>query len=301
MARILVCGLNPAWQTVLTLPYWTPGAVIRATDSHTLASGKGMNAARVLSRLGHDVVLVQCLAGERGRQCLAACEKAGIRSIHAWGEGETRQCLTLRDDATGVVTEVISPFAVDYQEKWRDGIFQAIQDAGHFDAFILLGSAPNGWSPVFYRDLIPFVQADIKIVDAIQGLSASDLLRAQWLKINAEEWLAWEKKETISVSPGASQMNLLITDGPRPARLRLKENQSYRLTVPEIQVVNPIGAGDTVTAGLAHFLLAGMEPKWAGVQALAMGAASCLDILPAHFDAQAARDLADGIEVRTWN
>ena len=84
MAPILVVGLNPAWQKILEFEVLEPGEVNRARSLVQLASGKGMNAAKVLRRLGHEVHLLQVLGGSNGQRCLEGCMSLGIRSLHAW-------------------------------------------------------------------------------------------------------------------------------------------------------------------------------------------------------------------------
>ena len=74
MAKILVVGLNPAWQKVLCFRDFRPGEVNRAVSLDALASGKGINTAKVLRRLGHEVWLLQILGGDNGRRCQEACE-----------------------------------------------------------------------------------------------------------------------------------------------------------------------------------------------------------------------------------
>jgi sugar/nucleoside kinase (ribokinase family) len=48
-------------------------------------------------------------------------------------------------------------------------------------------------------------------------------------------------------------------------------------------VANPIGAGDTVTAGVLHHLLEGLPPAEAFRRGLALGSASCLKFQPADY------------------
>ena len=103
MAKILVAGLNPAWQKILEFGKLVVGEVNRAQSLVQLGSGKGMNAAKVLRRLGHEVHLLQVLGGSNGQRCLVACQSLDIRSVHAWTEEETRQCLTLVDLDAGDV------------------------------------------------------------------------------------------------------------------------------------------------------------------------------------------------------
>src|SRR5690606_8054196 len=49
---------------------------------------------------------------------------------------------------------------------------------------------------------------------------------------------------------------VLVTDGPRPALLS-SSDQLWRLTPPTSEVVNPIGCGDCLAAGIAVSLAAG--------------------------------------------
>src|SRR5688572_2737004 len=123
MARILVAGLNPAWQKILEFGAFAPGEVNRATSLIQMGSGKGMNAAKVLRRLGHEVHLLQVLGGANGQRCLVASQALGLRSLHVWIEEETRTCVTLVDRARGTATEVIEPFGIE-----ADGVSQALVD-----------------------------------------------------------------------------------------------------------------------------------------------------------------------------
>jgi fructose-1-phosphate kinase PfkB-like protein len=67
----------------------------------------------------------------------------------------------------------------------------------------------------------------------------------------------------------------LITDGPAPALLRFG-GQAYRTHPPEIEVVNPIGSGDCLLAGVADGLLAGQEPLDSVRRGLACAAANAI-------------------------
>jgi fructose-1-phosphate kinase PfkB-like protein len=291
MARILVMGMNPAWQTVLTLPRLHIGGVNRAGESHSLASGKGMNCARILARLGHDVTLVQVLAGEFGKRCLDACEKLNIRSLHVWADGETRQCLTIRNTADQTVTEIIEPFVVDYRKSWGDAFLKQFENLGRLDAAILMGSLPNGWSGTFYSEALPRIQADIKVLDTLQGMSWKALRQIQWVKVNSEEWHSFKASSPQTLDDLTADWHALITQGPEKAWVEKHGHVIGTVDIPAIEAVNPIGAGDTVTAGLVHHLLMGRNIPSSVLSCLSMGMASCLDILPAHFAPEDAETL----------
>jgi tagatose 6-phosphate kinase len=114
-----------------------------------------------------------------------------------------------------------------------------------------------------------------------------------WLKVNAEEYRTLLLKFPVLARAEAGPA-LLITDGGEPATVCFPDAgsvRSLRCHVPKLEaVVNPIGAGDTVTAVLADGLLRGLDPLPAVAAAMAAAAASCLNRLPAVWDdADAAR------------
>lgn len=283
MAKILVVGLNPAWQRVLAFASLRLGAVNRARETWTLASGKGINAAKALQHLGHEVTLLQILAGENGKRCLDACAAMHLHSLHVWVKGETRVCTTMLSDA-GEATELIEPFVVsDVGVETR--LLQLLDSAVVFDAVIICGSLPAGISDSLYTQLLRRVTPKQIIWDSIMGLTPELLPRITWIKVNHTEYA--QLSSTMKLN-----MPALITAGAGLPRVcnSVDADGHYRLPHP-IPIRNPIGAGDTVTAGLADGLLRGLSDADAVTHALALGAASCATPLPAEWDARQAADL----------
>jgi fructose-1-phosphate kinase PfkB-like protein len=283
MAKILVAGLNPAWQQVLVLSALKIGEVNRAAESFGLAGGKGMNAAKILARAGHEVSLLQVLAGPNGDRMLDGCTSLGIQSLHAFVAGETRAAVTLVHE--GVATEIIEPFSVGERREGPDlatSLLETVPDDVDYDALLVCGTLPAGLDPDFYARLLERVRARTIVWDSVVGFSAEVARRITWLKVNADEhralapWL-----EEFRAHPA-----LLVTDGPRDAVVRHPEaGGSYRLP-PLGPLVSPIGAGDTVTAILVDGLLHAAMPVHAAIsRALACSMASCLSPLPAEWNA----------------
>ncbi|HLP42355.1 MAG TPA: PfkB family carbohydrate kinase [Fibrobacteria bacterium] len=287
MAHILVAGLNPAWQKILEFANLDIGEVNRAETLIQLASGKGLNAAKVLRRLGHEVTLLQVVGGANGQKCLEACQALGIRSVHFRVEEETRQCLTLVDRGRGTVTEIIEPFATG-----MDGIGESLLAAlpAHpdaFDAVLLCGTLPPGVPEDIYSWLLDRYRSSLRLMDAWKGVDEALTRLAEadagmgYLKINRKEYASLEAALSRLPAPGPL---VLVTDGSADATLIRRGRVLGRIPVSRlIGVRNPIGAGDAVTAGSAHYLLQGMEPAEAFRHGLAMGSASCLTLEPAQF------------------
>lgn len=101
--ELLVLGLNPAWQRLFSLPHaLVPGEVHRLPAVVEYASGKGINAARVLQTLGVRPVVAHFLGGATGDAIAAECARIDLAQLVAPLAEPTRICTTLAEpDALG--------------------------------------------------------------------------------------------------------------------------------------------------------------------------------------------------------
>lgn len=280
MSKVLVAGLNPAWQKILEFKEFRTGEVNRADTTAELASGKGMNSAKVLRRLGHDVHLLQILGGTNGRRCLAACQDLGIRSVHAWIEEETRLCVTLVDLGRESSTEIIEPFQTAAPDLGRILLDSLPPEPSAFDAVLLSGTIPSGVPAGMFDLLLERFRPKVALLDAWKGVGASLLEKAGAVKVNRKEY---EALAPIAMA-GRARPLFLVTDGAGDASVIRDGRILSRISpAPLEKALNPIGAGDTVSAGVLHYLLQGLGPAEAFRRGLAMGTASCLRLEPADF------------------
>jgi 1-phosphofructokinase len=282
MARILVVGPNPAWQKVFVFGEFRPGQVNRASQALTLASGKGINAAKVLKRLGHDVSVLQVVGGINGRRILDACARLGLASLHVEVPEETRMCVTLAD-GRGETSELIEPFRISAPvvASLLDLLPRA-PDA--FDAIAMLGTVPPGAGEGLYDAVLDRLHPRVSVIDAWQGVSLATLAKATCAKMNLAEFGELGKRSAAAGAGKSPEGLFLVTAGAGEACVLRSGVPEARIRPPGLgQVANAIGAGDTVTAGVTHFLLAGLSPVEAFRRALAMGSASCLKFGPAEY------------------
>ena len=281
MSKVLVAGLNPAWQKILEFKGLRTGGVNRAETLVQLASGKGMNSAKVLRRLGHEVHLLQILGGSNGQRCLVAYQALDIKSVHASIEEETRECLTLVDLESGAVTEIIESFETEAPDLGRVLLDALPADSSAFDAILLSGTIPPGLPADMYTRILERFRPRISLLDAWKGVDAGLLDRAGLVKVNREEYAALAP--VAKGVRGAGPL-FLVTDGAGEAAVIRSGKTLGRISMARLEGIrNPIGAGDTVSAGTLHFLLEGLAPEEAFRRGLAMGSASCLKLEPAQF------------------
>ncbi|HWH70192.1 MAG TPA: PfkB family carbohydrate kinase, partial [Candidatus Sulfotelmatobacter sp.] len=104
---ILCIGTTPAAQRVMVFRQLTLDAVNRAVTTLDGAAGKSINVAKVLKALGEEPLAVGFLGGDRGEALRAALTAQGIELEFLTVAARTRQCITLIDQATGNITELV--------------------------------------------------------------------------------------------------------------------------------------------------------------------------------------------------
>jgi fructose-1-phosphate kinase PfkB-like protein len=296
MATVLVTGLNPAWQKILEFEKLTPGQVNRALSVQEFGSGKGLNAALVLARLGHQVSLLQIVGGINGRRHEDYCREHGVEPLSISVRNETRVCSTLVETRIGRVTELIEPFKVAANERVRERVLERLPQPGRCDALVMCGTMPAGLESHVYLEICRRVTAPLVVLDVVREVSPELLSEVDFLKVNAYELVELEKRGVNLRHSLEERPVVFVTDGPRAARMLWVQNgqkneRFFRL--PDLSGVrNPIGAGDTVTAYLAHALLAGLPAREAFREALAAGSASCLTLCPGDYDEEIRKALA---------
>jgi 1-phosphofructokinase family hexose kinase len=302
---ILTAGLTPVWQHVLVFDAFRPGAVNRALEVHWCASGKALNAALALHRLGAPCRALSPAGGAHGEAMRNDLARQGVAGCWIDTVAATRVCTTIVDLANHAATELvenargmtlaeIDAFAAAYAAE-----------AASATVVILVGSLAPGAPPTFYRDLL--AQAPVKAILDARGPELLAALEARpfLVKPNREELgrtLGRDLHRDADLFDALAEVHrrgaawVLVTDGKNPTYIRSAEGL-FRIDPPAATVVNPIGCGDCMAAGIAWALDQGREP----VEALRYGAAAATaklgEFLPALLDPARVEVLARTIEV----
>ncbi len=260
---ILVVGLSPAWQRTLEFDSLVPGKVNRAVRVSEMASGKGVNVARVARQLGAKVRLLTVAGGCRGRQLMAGLPSA---VVVVRVKAETRICQTLM--AGGVITELV-------EEAGPLSRAEVASVMRHFDRqqararlIVLSGSVPAGCGDDFYARLIRRARVPVLVDAHGRQLSHAMAARPLVVKVNRDEF-----------REGAGAEWVVISDGPRPVGVR-HGRERFTVTPPRVNAVNTIGCGDAMMAGMAVALARGEAMPAAVRFGVACGAANALTPQP---------------------
>ena len=301
---VLCCGPSPALQRSLRFPGWeSPGDVVRTSETEWSVGGKATNAARAVNRAGGQATLLGPAGGMNGARMRALLAGEEIDALWVEVETETRICQTLLDEKGHRIRELVEDAGELTPGEWAE-LFAHVERALPFhSALLLCGSLPAGAPEGVYAGLVELArEARRKVVMDVRGapLRAALPWKPDLVKINAGE-LQQTTGET-EIPNGMRALKdlgageVFITDGPRCAWLS-EGRRIWRFDLPEIEAVNPIGGGDTVTGVTALGWIGGAGLKEAAIEGLGAGLAQTLRPRPADFEVSQARALARNIRV----
>ncbi len=302
---IIAAGLTPAWQQIVRFDGFRPGEVNRAIDVHWCASGKVLNVALALAHLGAPCETLTLLGGPPQAQIEREFASLGIPRHWVPAHWSTRTCTTILDMQTGLATELVENAGPVTEAELQEFAAVYARRVAQAQFAILAGSLPRGAPENFFRELLEHTPCrailDIRGAELIAALKCRPFL----VKPNREELASTVGQELSTdarLHDAMRQLNaegakwVVVSDGTRPVWISTQD-LLYRITPPEAKVVNPIGSGDCLAAGIAWGLTTGES----ALEAIGLGVAAAVEnvaqLLPARIDSHAVRARAKSLLV----
>ncbi len=308
---IMVVGLNPALQKTLVFDKFIPRSVNRGISISYIPGGKAANFAKAALTAGKSSMIFQFSGGETGRHYCRMLDKNNLHHHTQATRAGTRTCSTLLCTKTSSATEIIEPSEPVTEAEAKQLLASILDVMGSFKAVAICGTAPPGVKGKFFASV---AQKARKLglpllVDTCHDIRPALMGSPEILKINLEELRILSGKR--SAKPAAETLFksfplkiLAVTDGPGDARLFIRAQPGtsvsafahYVFSLPKLErAVNPIGAGDTVSAAMLCSFISGADAVEAFKFALAAGSASCLSRSNAEFSLAEARRISSRI------
>ena len=274
MARVLCITLNPALDLAFSLDQLTLGAVNRPHRAQLEAAGKGVNVARVLAGLGHDVTVSGFLGADNDAPFALAFQHAALRDDFVRVAGETRINAKLAEQS-GRVTDINGPgmpIAPADLERLMARLDALLQSATPPHAVVVAGSLPPGLTLEGFRDLLRQLNATgvpLWVDTSGDALSAAIDVRPSAVKPNELELAEWAGTPLDSISARTQAARRLHDSGVEHALISagadgvlwVNAQGMWQATPPTVTATNTVCAGDTFVAGMLHGLLSGHEPE----------------------------------------
>lgn len=304
---ILAAGLTPAWQHILRFDALRLGEVNRAAEAHWCASGKVANVGIALGQLGADCRMLTVLGDDVAQRARQELTSLGVRLVLVDARQPTRVCTTLIDSAGGAVTELVEnarPLSSECLAEFSRAYAELVPKA---DVVVLSGSLPAETPVTLYRDLLAMTPGNVVLDARGPELLAALERRPLVVKPNREE-LARTLGQPLGDGPsllaGMRELNdrgaqwVVITEG-KHAVWAGSAHELFCLQPLTVEpVVNPIGCGDCLAAGIAWSISQGHDVIEAVRIGMAAAAQNAAQLLPGRLDASLALEQAARVDVQ---
>jgi 1-phosphofructokinase family hexose kinase len=299
---IVAAGLSPAWQQILVLDRLSPGAVNRAREAYWCASGKVLNVGLALHHLsggdGSKTLTISTLGGAAYEPIDREFHELGVPRHWIRTQSPTRVCTTLIDRLAGVATELIEnagPATADELAEFEAAFAKA---AALATAVVLTGSLPTGAPTDFYCRLLSHIDCpavlDIRGAELLAALEARPFL----VKPNRDELANTlgkpianddELRGAIDELQRQGAQSVVVTSGKYCLWLGTA-GEFHRLTPPPVDnIINPIGCGDCLAAGIAWTIGQGGDVESAVRAGMDLASKNLCTLLPSDFDGRRER------------
>lgn len=282
---IYTLTLNPALDLELHIDQFQFNSVSRAKGSQLDCGGKGFNVSRMLKNVGVPSVAMGFIGGKNGERLESDLKALGIATDFTRIGGETRINVSIVADKNAEHVKVNEAGPRIHDAELERMVAQIKNHLVKDDWWVLGGSLPPGVPADFYARLITMMNnAGVNSILDTSGeaLKVGSQAKPTLIKPNIDEALElvginaseagkfddWVG-EVLSLGP----KNLVISLGKDGA---LYANNEVLETIesPSIVERNPIGAGDSLVAGLVWQLSTGADYATALRHGIACGAAT---------------------------
>ncbi|AVH45787.1 tagatose-6-phosphate kinase [Staphylococcus haemolyticus] len=306
---ILTLTLNPSIDISYSLDQFNLDTVNRVNKTIKTAGGKGLNVTRVLSEYGEDVEASGFLGGKLGEFIEQQLNNAQINHNFFKIKEETRNCIAILHE--GQQTEILEQgpsITIEEATEFKTHLSHLLRRA---EVIAISGSLPKGLKSDYYADLIQLAdQHQISTVLDSSGQSLLDVLLSDYkptvIKPNIDELAQLlQTKVTTEVECLKDAVNQPIFDGIEWIIVSLGSqgafakhlNKFYKVNIPHIEVVNPVGSGDSTVAGIASGLIHDDEDDVLLKKANAFGMLNAMESQTGHINVNKFDEIFQQIEV----
>ncbi|MFF5498330.1 1-phosphofructokinase family hexose kinase [Streptomyces aquilus] len=299
---ILTVTLNTALDITYRVPALRPHASHRVSEVTERPGGKGLNVARVLAALGHEVTVTGFAGGATGRVIQDRLTSTpGVVDALLPVSGATRRTIAVVDERTGDTTQLNEPGPAVTPPEWS-AFQEAYEDLlASADAVALCGSLPPGVPVGAYAGLVRTARAagvPVLLDTSGEPLRRGVAARPDLIKPNADELAELTgSHEPLRATQDALRRGAravvasLGTDG----LLAAAPEGRWRAAPPARVHGNPTGAGDSAVAGLLSGLVEHLPWPDRLARAVALSAATVAAPVAGEFDRGTYEELLERI------
>ena len=280
---IYTVTFNPSLDYIVSVRNFRMGLTNRTESEQLLPGGKGINVSIVLKNLGLENIALGFVAGFTGEEIERQIAKQGIQNGFIRVENGLSRINVKLASVDG--TEINGQGPVIAPEKVQE-LMERLEKLREGDVLFLSGSVPASMPDDIYEKIMEKLEdrGICTVADATQNLLLKILpYRPFLIKPNHHELgeifgvELSAREDVVSYGRKLQEMgarNVLISMAGEGAVLLGETGDIYSAPAPEGEVVNSVGAGDSMLAGFMAGWLEKRDYRHAFYMGLAAGSAS---------------------------
>ena len=284
---IYTITFNPALDYISQVENFEIGKINRTKTEKILPGGKGLNVSIVLKNLAYNSTALGFIAGFTGEELKKQLEDYGVNTdFIKVKKGITRINVKISSKEETALNGNGPEISKEDIQELLDKIEKIKKD----DIVILAGNIPKGINNNIYEIICVNLEKNgvTYIVDATKELLTNVLKYKPFLikpnKEEIEETFKIKVKTTEDIILYAKKLqlmgaqNVLVSLGGDGAILVTNDNNVYFCEAPKGNVVNTVGAGDSMVAGFLAGYLKKQDYEYALKMGVATGSASAFSM-----------------------
>lgn len=285
--KIITVNLNPAYDIFYRVPGFRQYKENLAESVSVFTGGKGMNVSRALKTNGIDSTAYLLLGRENSQAYIDGITADGIDARVFYASGRIRENLTFLTDGIPETRVSVNNFTAAPSDLEK--ILQALSEEDRRDTVIVCsGKFPKGINAGCAMDFVRELKkiSERVVLDSNTFTAEQVVSLSPWLiKPNDEEIEALcgrPVSDTDGCLSAAEELfrggisNVFVTLGGKGA-VYCGELGKCVASVPHIEPLSTVGAGDSTVAGFVSAYTAGEPLSDCIKTACAFGTAACLE------------------------
>lgn len=303
---ILTVTLNPSIDISYRLQEFKLDTANRCQNTIKTAGGKGLNVSRVLKQLDGDLIATGFLGGKTGEFIKEELDKIEIENDFLFTTKSTRNCIAILVGESQ--TEILEQ-GEEIDEKEQEQFLEKFSNlVKKVDIVTISGSSPKGIKNKFIEKMIEISnQNNCKVIADVSGNLLKEMIfsfkhKPYAVKPNIEEFKELiGKDEDIEIKSelleNIKDIELTILSCSGDGSYIKFENKVYKVDIPKIIPVNPVGSGDSTVAGLAKAIDENYDLVSAVKLANVCGISNCMQEKTGYIDIDEIERLKEQINI----
>lgn len=288
MPVIVTITLSPCIDKSTSVTSLIPEKKLICTPPKLEPGGGGINVARAIKKLGGYAIAIYPSGGYTGAFFNELMKKEGIDAVIINTKNETRENIIVLDESSNDQYRFGMPGNELSEQEWAQCL-NAVDNINAIDFIIASGSIPPGVPlNIFGRLAKIATNKKAKLIVDTSGDALKEALKegVYLLKPNLGELSRLADKPNMELKDVENIAKEIITNGrcevivvsmgATGAMLVTKEGAAT-FTPPPVQRKSTIGAGDSMVAGIVHYLSMGYGIEEAVRYGVACGSAATMN------------------------